>query len=775
LHAVTADAAGTVYVADIMANTIRRISSSGVVTTIAGSVGQPGSADGTGNAARFSAPWSIAVDSAGVLYVTEQGNNTVRRVTAAGGVTTIGGLAGSRSYANGVGTAARFSWPRGLTVLPNGSIFLVDEYNHVVRKADVLTSPVITTQPARLFAVVGESPTFSVVATGGGLSYQWRKEGVAIPGATNASYPVPAALTAAPGRSRGYDVVVSNAVGSITSSGTDLAVGTAESTGFVYTEAAGKVTIVGYRGSGGAVAVPAILGGNPVVRLDWDTFAYSNTLTSVIIPEGVTSLGQGVFFMCPNLTRVEVPSTVTSISLYAFQQCPQLTEVIVAPGNPAFEAAGAILYTKGKGTLLQCSTAVTGNLVLPASVTAIANSAFWGCRLTSLSFPGTVTSLHASAFLALSGLQSVYFGGPPPPVTSPGQFDGFATATIYYDSRAPGWGATYGTRPTAVYDFPSITSQPQSRVLTAPGGTVSFSVTAAGGAPLTYQWTRNGQPLTGATQATLLLPNAQAAAVGSYRVTVSNLAASTTSEPATFEILQPGNTAVQLLEGGGYVAGQPLSVTNVLTYSGTASALSWAVLLPPGWTFASSTATDTSAAPLPGQTDLVEWAWAVIPPSPVAFTYTVNVPAGQTGPRELVALAGVRNGTSLQFLAQPDPLVVTEVATHNADTDRNYRISLLELTRVIELYNTRNGTSRTGAYAVAAAATEDGFEPAPARLASATVTLARYHSGDSNRDGKLGLLELTRVIELYNYRSGSSRTGQYKVKSGTEDGFDPGP
>jgi hypothetical protein len=49
------------------------------------------------------------------------------------------------------------------------------------------------------------------------------------------------------------------------------------------------------------------------------------------------------------------------------------------------------------------------------------------------------------------------------------------------------------------------------------------------------------------------------------------------------------------------------------------------------------------------------------------------------------------------------------------------------------------------------------------------------HTADTNRDGRIGLLELTRVIELYNYRSGGSRTGQYKPKSGTEDGFDPGP
>jgi hypothetical protein len=55
------------------------------------------------------------------------------------------------------------------------------------------------------------------------------------------------------------------------------------------------------------------------------------------------------------------------------------------------------------------------------------------------------------------------------------------------------------------------------------------------------------------------------------------------------------------------------------------------------------------------------------------------------------------------------------------------------------------------------------------------VALGRYHSADTNRDGKLGLFELTRVIELYNTRSSGSRTGQYKVRAGSEDGFDPGP
>lgn len=123
---------------------------------------------------------------------------------------------------------------------------------------------------------------------------------------------------------------------------------------------------------------------------------------------------------------------------------------------------------------------------------------------------------------------------------------------------------------------------------------------------------------------------------------------------------------------------------------------------------------------------------------------------------------------NLALSATPPP------ANHSADSDRNYRISLFELTRVIELFNTRQGTGRTGCYQPDAAG-EDGFAPDPARSASAVVTLASYHSADTDRNGKLGLFELTRVIELFNSRVGTTRTGNYHVLSGTEDGFAPGP
>jgi hypothetical protein len=137
-----------------------------------------------------------------------------------------------------------------------------------------------------------------------------------------------------------------------------------------------------------------------------------------------------------------------------------------------------------------------------------------------------------------------------------------------------------------------------------------------------------------------------------------------------------------------------------------------------------------------------------------------------------------QGGTPYTLLAKPDPLVVEQALYHSADTNHDFRLSLTELLRVIELYNTRNGTVRTGAYSVDQNNLEDGFSADPARATTDVVTLTRYHSADENHDGKLSLTELLRVIELYNYRSGTVRTGEYHPAvppEVTEDGFATGP
>jgi hypothetical protein len=135
----------------------------------------------------------------------------------------------------------------------------------------------------------------------------------------------------------------------------------------------------------------------------------------------------------------------------------------------------------------------------------------------------------------------------------------------------------------------------------------------------------------------------------------------------------------------------------------------------------------------------------------------------------------------VQLLAAPDPLVVSAVGLHSADTNTDLKLGLDELLLVIARYNTRNANQRTGCYDVATVSdiNPDGFVDAPTRAATAVVTLTRYHSADTNRDARLSLVELTRVIELYNTRttSGGSpvRTGAYRVQQGTEDGFAAAP
>jgi len=133
-QAVAADTAGNVYVADTSNHTIRTITPEGAVSTLAGLAGVAGSTDGTGSAARFNFPAGVAVDSAGNVYVADIGNNTIRTITPAGAVSTLAGLAGSDGSTDGIGSAARFSGPRGVAVDTTGNVYVADFGNSTIRK-----------------------------------------------------------------------------------------------------------------------------------------------------------------------------------------------------------------------------------------------------------------------------------------------------------------------------------------------------------------------------------------------------------------------------------------------------------------------------------------------------------------------------------------------------------------------------------------------------------------------------------------------------------------
>ena len=130
---IALDSAGFMYVADMANHRIRKITPDGsVVSTLAGS-GTVGFLDDTGPAARFSNPYGVAVDSAGFVYVAEFNTHRIRKITPSGVVTTLAG-SGAASLANGVGAAAAFNNPRGVAVDSSGTVYVADTLNHTIRQ-----------------------------------------------------------------------------------------------------------------------------------------------------------------------------------------------------------------------------------------------------------------------------------------------------------------------------------------------------------------------------------------------------------------------------------------------------------------------------------------------------------------------------------------------------------------------------------------------------------------------------------------------------------------
>jgi sugar lactone lactonase YvrE len=137
------DGAGNLYVADTENHVIRKVAVDGAVTTLAGVVGEKGSADGIGSAARFSRPRGLAVDGSGRVFVADTGNHVVRQIDPDGRVTTLAGLAGSSGAVDGSGSAARLNEPSGVAVAPGGLVLIADAKNHAIRSV-TLQGQVVT-------------------------------------------------------------------------------------------------------------------------------------------------------------------------------------------------------------------------------------------------------------------------------------------------------------------------------------------------------------------------------------------------------------------------------------------------------------------------------------------------------------------------------------------------------------------------------------------------------------------------------------------------------
>ncbi|GAB5559146.1 MAG: hypothetical protein SynsKO_07930 [Synoicihabitans sp.] len=320
---------------------------------------------------------------------------------------------------------------------------------------------------------------------------------------------------------------------------------------------------------------------------------------------------------------------------------------------------------------------------------------------------------------------------------------------------------------------PMITRQPQSKaILLGESGALSVS---AKGVPLpTYQWRKNGVAISGASGEVYSLDSVTLEDSGDYDVVVTNSEGSVISTGVSVSVVRiVGSHSVREL---GYQEGRTITVENTIQHVGTVTELIWSVVPPAAiesgaWRFVASGPGSWEESPDSGDLDLFEWSWSTSEEEdPILFSYTVEVPPNVEGDQSFTAMLQARiEGEFASVLVTPDPLVVPPAPTlHSADTDHNNQIDLGELLRLIELYNHREGTTRTGSYRPDET-TVDGFS-------SGLVegNLSHHHSADSDRNGAIDLGELLRVIELYNFREGTRRTGQYRIDNNTSDGFAPG-
>ena len=154
---------------------------------------------------------------------------------------------------------------------------------------------------------------------------------------------------------------------------------------FTYTASKGKITITGYKGPGGDVAIPATLEALPVVSIATNAFAWNHTITSITLPSGIADIGFKAFFMCSGLTNASVPGSVTSLGYYAFMGCVNLVAITVDPQNKAYSSVDGVLFNKNQTTLIAYPGGKPGSYKVPKTVTSIFPAALALCpKLTAI-------------------------------------------------------------------------------------------------------------------------------------------------------------------------------------------------------------------------------------------------------------------------------------------------------------------------------------------------------------------------------------------------------
>ena len=225
----------------------------------------------------------------------------------------------------------------------------------------------------------------------------------------------------------------------------------------------GGARITGYDGDDAELTVPDELDGYPVQEIGENAFSFCNSLTSVILPDSLSSIGDDAFSRCSFLTSITLPDSLTSIGGNPFSGCSSLVKIDVSPDNPVFAQTDGVLYEKATKTLICYPAGKAGDsfavpdgilvigddafsfcnsltsITLPDGLASIGDFAFSGCySLTSVTLPDGLTSIGDLAFFYCSSLTSVTL---PDSLTSIGYFafmgcPGGLTLIVSQDSYA---------------------------------------------------------------------------------------------------------------------------------------------------------------------------------------------------------------------------------------------------------------------------------------------------------------------------------------------------
>ena len=578
--ALATDSSGNLYVADSYNHVIRRVLTTGLVSTLAGTFGTVGTTD---SPALFNQPLGVAVDSSGNVYVADTFSSTIRRITPVGVVSTLAGLPSTVGSIDGIGSAARLNQPYGIAVDAAGKIYVSDTRNHTIRRSGTVTAPQIQTQPAAVASAVGGTVSFSVAATGAPTPaiFQWQRrpvdgsgfvvitDGAPYSGASTATLSVAGVTSAMNGDQ--FRVLVSNLISpEALSNAVALTVGTAPvftsavtatfqaATSGSFTVTATSATTVTFSATGlpswatlntstGEITgAPVDTAGSPVtVSISANnglavTQALVITVTPAVIAPAITvqpvsaSVDQG------QIATLSVTATGTAPLNYQWLRngvaLASATSSTFSLASAQVASAGSytVRVTNAVGSVVSNGAALVVNAVPSFVSQPRAQSALAGSSVvfsTEAEGGANFTYIWRKNGVAIAGATGSTLALSSVAASDAGNYDVLVSNALGQVGSSLAQ-LSVVSAPTA----PVITAQPANRTVLL-GATTTFSVSASGAPAPSFQWRRNGTAIANATNANLVINNAQAGDAFSYDVVVTNSVGNISSERASLRVL----------------------------------------------------------------------------------------------------------------------------------------------------------------------------------------------------------------------------------------------